>query len=696
MRVIDPLPGDIFATGQVLNNTYEIEGVLGRGGTGEVYRAKNLIGGRVVALKALNATLSGNDAYLDLMKREEQMRDIIHDAVVRYSDNSRTDDGHVFLVMDYIDGPSLNDRLLQGGMEPRDLLVVAHRVAEGLAVTHRRSVVHRDLSPDNIILRGGDPAQAVIIDFGIAKDNSASAKTIVGDTFAGKYEYAAPEQIDGKAVPSSDLYSLGATLLATFRGQVPFQGATPGEVVRAKDKPLDTAGVPQPLREIIEWLTAVDLNDRPRDADAVVAKLDQLLKLKGKSRAKASSKTRKPWSRFRLVAGGLVAAAIILNIALFLRPDPLPSVDPFFVRASLDENGRPSLEGYAPSADAKTNLVSAFERSAGAKAPENSIDLADGLPAENWMGTVSNLLGILSELDDWSIEITNLSAYVKGVARSEAVATQVGEALENFARDGGVVLSSAIRIGPRRLDASTVEAALNGLADCGPIRTTLPQSGFFGLDDDVPVAGQISSAEVKQQIAASLKPVIGDRNAVLDLVVLNPELCKTRQILPAVGSENVSIWLGYGDTNETNLSGIFKVGENPVAEVHLPADQTDGSIWVMLVDNTNRVYHILPHEGRTEHSVQSIGEIAGGVRKIRVMFSVDEFRADPSRFAIRMSPELFGKSELFALYSDKPLFEGRRPKDESVDSMAEDLSALTRAGEIEIKAIASRLIDGRP
>ena len=81
--MLDPLPGDIFRKGQVLNNTYEIEGVLGRGGTGEVYRASNRITGRVVAIKALKRELSANASYLELMKREEEVRSISHDAVVR-------------------------------------------------------------------------------------------------------------------------------------------------------------------------------------------------------------------------------------------------------------------------------------------------------------------------------------------------------------------------------------------------------------------------------------------------------------------------------------------------------------------------------------------------------------------------------------------------------------------------------------
>ncbi|TAG29121.1 MAG: serine/threonine protein kinase, partial [Rhodobacterales bacterium] len=260
--MIDALPGDIFHRGQILNNTYEIEGVLGRGGTGEVYRARNLISGRIVAIKALNAQFSGQDGYIELMKREEQMRDIRDDAVVRYTECSRMDQGHVFLVMDYIAGPSIADEMLRRRLEPRELMIIAHRVAEGLVAAHKQGIVHRDLSPDNIILRDGSPEKATIIDFGIAKDTGEGARTIVGNDFAGKYEYAAPEQMEGRAEPKSDLYALGALLLAAWKGQVPFAGMTPGEMIRRKQERLETGGVPEPLKGLIDWLTEPALAQR--------------------------------------------------------------------------------------------------------------------------------------------------------------------------------------------------------------------------------------------------------------------------------------------------------------------------------------------------------------------------------------------------------------------------------------------------
>ena len=276
--MIDPQPSDIFRPGQVLNNTYEIRGILGRGGTGEVYLAFNQISERTLAIKALNARFSGNSDYVELMKREEQMRSIMHDSVVRYSECSRTDEGHVFLVMDYVEGVPLSKVMFDRRVEERELLIVAHRVLSGLVATHAQGIVHRDLSPDNIILRGGAPDRATIIDFGIAKDTATGARTIVGTNFAGKYEYAAPEQLEGHADFRTDLYALGASLLAVARREVPDVGTNPGAVVRFKRDALDTSGIGAPLRDLIDWLTAPDPADRPATASAALERLDSWLK----------------------------------------------------------------------------------------------------------------------------------------------------------------------------------------------------------------------------------------------------------------------------------------------------------------------------------------------------------------------------------------------------------------------------------
>ena len=99
--MIESRPGDIFQPGDLLNNTYRIEMLLGRGGTSDVYKARSEISGNLVAIKVLKQELSANEDFQVLMAREENIREIRHDAVVRYSENHRTPDGHIYLLMDY-------------------------------------------------------------------------------------------------------------------------------------------------------------------------------------------------------------------------------------------------------------------------------------------------------------------------------------------------------------------------------------------------------------------------------------------------------------------------------------------------------------------------------------------------------------------------------------------------------------------
>lgn len=299
---------------------------------------------RRVAIKALSAEFSGQQSFIEFMKREEQMRSIVHDAVVRYTDCTRTADGHVILVMDYVEGPSLNDVMMERRLQDRELLIIAHRVLEGLEPTHAQGIVHRDMSPDNIILRGGDAERATIIDFGIAKDTTAGSATIIGNHFAGKYEYAAPEQIDGRAEYRSDIYALGATLLAAHEGEVPDVGSSPGEIVRNKQKPLDTSNLREPLRQIIDWMCAPKIEDRPASASEALARVSAVLK---PSTAEAEpSKRRSP-----LVIGlAAVLAAAVAGGWLFrdkLSPQPLPVASPYRLDVALGPDGA-ALSGHAP------------------------------------------------------------------------------------------------------------------------------------------------------------------------------------------------------------------------------------------------------------------------------------------------------------------------------------------------------------
>ncbi|WP_210528245.1 serine/threonine protein kinase [Rubellimicrobium arenae] len=698
--MIQPLPTDIFHQGQVLNNTYEIEGVLGRGGTGEVYRARNLVSGRIVAVKALARQFSGNEDYIELMRREEQMRDIAHDAVVRYTECSRSDDGNVFLVMDFIDGPSLFDELRRRRFDPRELLIVGHRVAEGLAAAHRRGIVHRDLSPDNVVLRGGEPERATIIDFGIAKDTTPGARTIVGNDFAGKYEYAAPEQLEGQADARSDLYALGASLLAAWRGEVPFVGTTPGEIVRRKRLPLDTEGLPQPLKGLIDKLSAPAPGSRPASATEALADFENALRLgRGARPAKAGGqRTGRKWG---LVAAGLLVIVLGAGGGLWragmldgvLQPD-LPEAVPYRLTASV--LGGPILEGNAPDAEASLALRQAFGAIAGQMPPEVSLVLARGVPSEAWPGTMAAMIEAAAGLEDWTLEAEGSAVHLSGFAPDTGSRDRLAAALTERASEAGLSLDLDLRLAPRLLRPDQVIGALAPVATCGSMGLIEPPEDAYGPADRIRVTGDVAAAGDEVRIREALDAVAGDRPVQLEASVLNADLCAIRALLPTLPSAGMSIRFSDGATGGVNLSGIYSAGANPVVEVELPATVRDGWLWVILVDNTGKVFNLLPNISQTEHRIAELGTVENGIRRIPVLHSIDEFSHDNTKLAFRISAQDFGKSEVIAFLSREPLFSVRRPRDESVASFAEALAGVERNQPGNLTALAARVLEGRP
>ncbi|MEM9319492.1 MAG: protein kinase [Pseudomonadota bacterium] len=697
--MIDPLPSDIFKSGQVLNNTYEIEGVLGRGGTGEVYRAVNSVTGRVFAIKALSAGMSHNEDYVDLMKREEEIRRIYDPAVVRYIDCTRTDSGHVVLVMDYIPGPSLAEEMERRRVAPKELLIIAHRVATGLVAAHSHGIIHRDLSPDNIILQDGDPGEAVIIDFGIAKDTADGARTIVGNDFAGKYEYAAPEQLDGHANEQSDLYALGATLLAAFRGETPFLGTTPGEIVRRKQSPLTTDGVPSPLRELIDELTAKDPADRPANAAAVAEQLGQLLF--EKKRAEPAMTKRRGMGRAvvpvltLLILGAIGTVGYIwrapLSEALF-GPD-LPEMSPFVLEASSGAAGFRLRTGHASNPEAARTLADALSNASGQTVAADALTLALGAPNERWESDVAALLGVLGPLESWDVTVSNTSADLSGVAEDGDERNQTIAALDRWQSESQFRLEFDLLTGPVILRHGELTAALSAASTCGPLWT---EDRDYELGATVPVVGPVASEADGAALDEVLGAMIGSRTLRSQWDVLNADLCAVRQALPALGPGEVSVWLGNGRDGSTNHTGVYRTEQNPLVQVHLPASISQGYLWVMIVDHTGRVFNVLPHANNNEQRIAQLGQVAGDQRIVPILSSVADYTADRNLLAMRIGADDYGKSEVIAIVSREPLLDLRRPRDESIEASIEAIQAALEGREDALTAIAYRVIDARP
>ena len=486
-------PSDIFQPGDLLNNTYRIESILGRGGTSEVYKARSEISGRVMAIKALRAEFASNEDFLVLMTREEDIRDVRHDAIVRYFDTQRMADGVVYLVMDYVDGPGLDRKLADGGMRASDLMIVGQRVCEGLIAAHGRNIVHRDLSPDNIILRNDNPSEAVIIDFGIAKDTNPGAETIVGNEFAGKYAYAAPEQLSGRTDPRSDLYSLGALLLSTFRGKKPEIGRNPMEVVENKARPLDVEGVPDPLRSLIARMSHPDPDKRFPSAEALLAafknpasvtapdpdeglpveELEDATVIVPKSGTSADpagpsgpvfgvpetdarergKKTREPSRRGFLVPLVAVVAVAALGIGGFvtgafdgLFGPSYPVVDPYTVTVHREYESPALAEGHVPSPEVQEALAARMQDMGGSA----DLTLASGEISEGWGAGLLDMVDMVAPLEEFRITVENDSVELTGLAPSQQVLSDVQAALsDGFPQ--GFRGSMDLQLGPRFL-----------------------------------------------------------------------------------------------------------------------------------------------------------------------------------------------------------------------------------------------------
>ncbi|MGH9461372.1 MAG: serine/threonine protein kinase [Vicinamibacteria bacterium] len=216
---------------------YAILQCVGQGGMARVYKARHVLLDELRAIKLLNP--EGPDSMKEFKARFQREAQILvrlkHAHVVTVHEFGVLGREILFMVMEYLEGVSLRSRLRQKGWLPEaQCIEIAKQTALGLAAVHQQGIVHRDVSPDNIVLVPEDDSENVkIIDFGIAKNVIAVEATKLTDTlkFVGKAEYCSPEQIQGPLSGDidgrSDIYSLGITLYEMLTGSRPFRAKTP-------------------------------------------------------------------------------------------------------------------------------------------------------------------------------------------------------------------------------------------------------------------------------------------------------------------------------------------------------------------------------------------------------------------------------------------------------------------------------------
>jgi len=265
--------------GDVLNHMFGVRRFIARGGMGEVFEGTSLATDERVAIKVMLPALAADPNVIALFRREAQtLTRLHHEAVVHYR-GAATEPalGVFYIVTEYIDGTALSDRLSTLRPDMAALARLLRRLASGLAAAHRLGAIHRDVSPDNVLLAGDELDRAKLIDFGIAKDLDPGSATIVGDGFAGKLGYVAPEQLGDYARalgPWTDVYSLGLVIIAVSRGADLGLGGSLVDAVDKRRAGFDLSAVPVPLRGVVERMVKVDPADRLRNMEAVLDALD--------------------------------------------------------------------------------------------------------------------------------------------------------------------------------------------------------------------------------------------------------------------------------------------------------------------------------------------------------------------------------------------------------------------------------------
>ncbi|MWA05235.1 protein kinase [Actinomadura sp. LD22] len=272
--------GPRLAAGTELGGRYRLEGLIGRGGMGEVWRAVDTRLRRPVAVKALPAELADVPGAMERFEREaEATAALQHPGIMVVFDVGRTEDGLAYLVMELLEGEDLRTvmRRRPGGLPIAEAAGLAVQIADALAAAHSRGIVHRDIKPANLfVLADG---RLKLCDFGIAGLADAATRLTQDGGSVGTPLYMAPEQYRGEAADfRSDLYAFGCVLHEMLTGGPPFRSGSgmPGLMYAHLNEPPPRvsavrADVPPYLERLVLDLLAKDVDRRPASAAAVAS-----------------------------------------------------------------------------------------------------------------------------------------------------------------------------------------------------------------------------------------------------------------------------------------------------------------------------------------------------------------------------------------------------------------------------------------
>ena len=376
----------VCVVGEVVADRYELEELVGTGGMSSVFKARDSLLERPVALKILHEHYVTDADYVERFRREARaVAQLAHPNIVTVIDRGEQG-GRQFIVFEYVDGENLKQVVTRAGALPvREAVDLALQIARALGYAHDRGIVHRDVKPQNVILN--EDGRAKVTDFGIARSLDVDGVTQTG-TVLGTSDYIAPEQAQGQPVDEkTDVYSLGVVLYELLAGELPFRGegfvaVAMQHVNEPPPNVLDRRGdVPPRLALAIERAMAKRPGDRQASMDELVADLEasmrdldeygdeseRTLVVPAAARRGRRPHRRRPPIFLMLLALGVLAAAA----AVFL-----------FIDGTYNKDGKGAA---SPPANVRLTAVDAYDPEGGDGEHNDEAPLAtDGNPATSW------------------------------------------------------------------------------------------------------------------------------------------------------------------------------------------------------------------------------------------------------------------------------------------------------------------------
>ena len=453
---------------------YEIEAPVGAGGMGEVYRARDTRLDRVVAIKVLPAKLSADPVSRQRLDREARAASkLSHPNICTLHDIGHLD-GIDFLVMEFVEGETLEQRLVRGPLPPEQVVRYAAQIASALARAHKQGITHRDLKPSNIMLA---KTGAKLMDFGLAKQTTPSAPApaptdptvlhskLTGEgKIVGTFQYMAPEQLEGKEADArTDMFALGEVIYEMATGKPAFSGKSRASLIASilvsEPPPITQLQplAPPALERIVKKCLAKDPDERWQSASDLASELEWIAEGGSSALMPAPAIVHQRRVRKFWVTGTAAVAVVALLAILYVLYAPHPSSP---IRAYIPPPEGTSFvflgDGAGPLVLSPDGKTLAFVAATSSGAPMLYVRPLDSLQARALAGTEhawapfwapdGGMLGFFSDGKLKTIDIKSGGA----VSVCDAPNSRGG----SWAKDGTIIFAPDFRTGIYRVPAA--------------------------------------------------------------------------------------------------------------------------------------------------------------------------------------------------------------------------------------------------